>query len=77
MKTCATVLSLAALSLSFLSMQVIADDKSADKKTNSEVTHHFRTSAIEGMAVRNAAGEDLGEGSGHRVGKRYDRLRRS
>ena len=61
MKTCATVLSLAALSLSFLSMQVIADDKSADKKTNSEVTHHFRTSAIEGMAVRNAAGEDLGK----------------
>ena len=61
MKTCATVLSLAALSLSFLSMQVIADDKSADKKTNSEVTHHFRTSAIEGMAVRNHAGEDLGK----------------
>jgi len=61
MKTCATVLSIAALSLSFLSMPLIADDKSADQKTNSAVTHHFRTSAIEGMVVRNAAGEDLGK----------------
>ena len=61
MKTCATVLSVAALSLIFLNMQLIADDKSADQKTNSAVTHHFRTSAIEGMAVRNANGDSLGK----------------
>ncbi len=61
MKTCATALSVAALSLSFLSMQVIADDKSADQKTNSAVTHHFRTSAIEGMAVVNNEDEHLGK----------------
>ena len=55
----------AALSLCILGTQLIADDKadekSADQKTNSAVTHHFRASAIEGMAVRNAAGEDLGK----------------
>jgi len=42
-------------------MQLIADEKSADQKTNSAVTHHFRTSAIEGMAVRNATEEHLGK----------------
>ena len=61
MKTCVNVLSVAALSLSFLSLQVIADDKSADQKTNSAVTHHFRTSAIEGMSVRNHEDEHLGK----------------
>ena len=61
MKSCLKVLSVTTLSLSFLSMQLIADEKSADQKTNSAVTHHFRTSAIEGMAVRDAAGADLGK----------------
>jgi sporulation protein YlmC with PRC-barrel domain len=42
-------------------MQLTADEKSADKKTDSARTHHFRTSAIEGMVVRNASGDDLGK----------------
>jgi len=61
MKTCATMLSLVALSLSVLSTQLIAEEKSADQKTNSAVTHHFRSSAIEEMYVRDAAGADLGK----------------
>lgn len=61
MKTCATLLLVAALSLSFVSMELTADERSADQKTNSAVTHHFRTSTIEGMAVRNAKGDDLGK----------------
>ena len=62
MKTCATLLSVVALSCCVLSMQLTAEDeKSADKKTDSTRTHHFRVSTIEGMAVRNANGEDLGK----------------
>src|SRR5665213_1729276 len=61
MKTFTTCFSVATLSLCYLGMQLTADDKSADKKTDSARTHHFRTSAIEGMAIRNTNGDDLGK----------------
>ena len=61
MKTFKASCAAVAVSLCILSMQLTADEKSADKKTDSARTHHFRASAIEGMAVRNANGEDLGK----------------
>ena len=61
MKAWSILLSIGAISACFVVAQLMAEEKSADTKTDSARTHHFRASAIEGMAVRNHSGDDLGK----------------
>ena len=53
MKSCAKVLSVAALSMSFLSLPLMADEKSADQKSNSAVTDQDAAAPVPTRANEN------------------------